>query len=313
MRGMRDPRAQRPAKPARPRGDSKVARGVEAEQRARSFNGLTAREWAGLSRNVWNDLSSPRAAHHLEHGAVFPVKLVQRLVRLYTRPGDWVLDPFDGVGSTVVGAVTLRRNAVGIELNQRFHELARAWLDREQGSLRDARGELRQGDCRKVLPALPARRFQLLLTSPPYADFIHRSVEDRKRTHKTSIIKLENNSRVRAYGDSPLDLGNLPYDRFLDDLAEILRETRRVMKPGGYQVWIVKDHRDTRRGIPYIPVHSDVARLATEAGFQLHDLVVWDQNEQRRLVLLGYPSVFYTNQNCSFLVVLRRPPDRRHA
>ena len=40
--------------------------------------------------------------------------------------------------------------------------------------------------------------------------------------------------------------------------------------------------------------------------FKLHDLIVWDQNEQRSLVLLGYPSVFYTNQNCSFIVVMRK-------
>jgi DNA modification methylase len=289
------------------------SRPAETKQRARSFNGLTAREWASLSRNVWSDLSSPREAHHLEHGAVFPLKLVQRLVQLYSRPGDWVLDPFDGVGSTVVGAVGLGRNAVGIELNERFHELATAWLDRQRGLFPGAAGELRLGDCRKLLRKLPAGRFQLVITSPPYADFIHRSVEDRRRTHKASIIRLENNSRVRAYSDSPLDLGNLPYERFLGDLAEILRECFRVTKPGGYHVWVVKDHRDTRRGIPYIAVHSDLAGVAVAAGFQLHDLVVWDQNEQRRLVLLGFPSVFYTNQNCSFLVVLRRPPAKAHA
>ncbi len=291
----------------RARSLSAAAREAEARQRARSFNGLTAREWTTLSRNVWSDLSSPRAAHHLEHGAVFPVKLVQRLVRLYSRPGDWVLDPFAGVGSTVVGAVALGRNAVGIELSERFHELALAWLEREHAARGGAVGELRRGDSRALLPSLPARRFQLVITSPPYADFIHRSTADRARTHKASILRLENHSRVRAYSTSPLDLGNLPYDRFLEALAGILRQCFRVTRPGGYQVWIVKDHRDTRRGIPYIPLHSDLAALAAAAGLRLHDLVVWDQNEQRRLVLLGFPSVFYTNQNCSFLVVLRRP------
>jgi DNA modification methylase len=285
---------------------------VVTAQRARSFNALTAREWASMSRNVWNDLSSPREAHHLEHGAVFPIKLVQRLVQLYSRPGDWVLDPFDGVGSTVIGSVALGRNAVGIELNKRFHELASQWLDREHSLFATAIGELHNGDCRKILATLPDRKFQLLITSPPYSDFIRRSVEDRKRTHKTSIIKLDNNSRVKAYSDSPLDLGNLTYDRFLKDLGWILRECFRVTKPGGYHVWVVKDHRDTRNGIPYISFHSDLAFIASEAGFVLHDLIVWDQNEQRRLVLLGFPSVFYTNQNCSFLVVLRRPTSKPH-
>lgn len=277
-------------------------------QRTRTFNGLTAPEWTVLSRNVWDDVSSPREAHHLEHGAVYPLKLVERLVTIYSRKGDRVLDPFVGVGSTVVGAVRLGRSAVGIELNPRFAAIATQWVSEKCGRAA-GEGQILTGDCRAVLRTLPADRFQLLVTSPPYADFIRRSVADRKKTHKTSIIAHENNSRVRAYSDSPADFGNLPYDRFLDELRGVLAECHRVLRPGGYQVWVVKDHRDTARGVPYIAVHSDLARLGAEVGLVLHDLIVWNQNEQRRLVLLGYPSVFYTNQNCSFLVVLRKPKD----
>lgn len=277
----------------------------EQDQRRRTFNGLTAPEWTVLSRNVWDDVSSPREAHHLEHGAVYPVKLVERLVTMYSRAGDSVLDPFVGVGSTLVGSVTLGRQAVGIELNPRFAKIAGQWL-REKCGATASMGRVLTGDCRTILRTLPDDYFQLLVTSPPYADFIHRSVADRKKTHKTSIIARENNSRVRAYSDSPLDFGNLSYDKFLRDLRDVLAETHRVLRPGGYQVWVVKDHRDTARGIPYIPVHSDLARVAGDVGLVLHDLIVWNQNEQRRLVLLGFPSVFYTNQNCSFLVVLRK-------
>ena len=50
----------------------------------------------------------------------------------------------------------------------------------------------------------------------------------------------------------------------------------------------------------------NLARIGEEAGFKFHDLIVWDQNAQRSLILLGYPSVFYTNQNCSFIVVFRK-------
>lgn len=59
--------------------------------------------------------------------------------------------------------------------------------------------------------------------------------------------------------------------------------------------------------IPYIPFHSDLARVGEESGWLYQDLIVWDQTGQRRLVLLGYPSVFYVNQNCSFIVVFRKP------
>ena len=79
----------------------------------------------------------------------------------------------------------------------------------------------------------------------------------------------------------------------------------KVTKNDGYSVWVVKDHRMTPK-IPYVSFHSDIAKVAQEAGWLWHDLIVWDQNEQRSLVLLGYPTRFYSNQNCSFLVVLRK-------
>ena len=101
-----------------------------------AFNGLTTREWTILSRNVWNDVSSPRDKHHLEHGAVFPVKLADRLIRIYSAPGDLVFDPFVGVGSTLIAAFRAGRPSVGIELNPRFVQLTEEWVGRERGLLR---------------------------------------------------------------------------------------------------------------------------------------------------------------------------------
>lgn len=70
----------------------------------KAFNGLTASEWASLSKNVWNDLSSPRNSYQLEHGATFPLKLAERLIKMYSREGDYILDPFAGIGTTLVSA-----------------------------------------------------------------------------------------------------------------------------------------------------------------------------------------------------------------
>ncbi len=64
------------------------------------FNGLTPYEWASLSKNVWNDLSSPRNRHQLEHGAVFPIKLAERLILMFSKKEDVILDPFAEVALT---------------------------------------------------------------------------------------------------------------------------------------------------------------------------------------------------------------------
>lgn len=91
------------------------------------FNGLTPTEWAKLSKNVWNDLSSPRNKYQLEHGAVFPVKLAERLIQMYSKEDDAVLDPFLGIGTTLIAAQNLKRHGVGVELNPYFAKIAKSF------------------------------------------------------------------------------------------------------------------------------------------------------------------------------------------
>ena len=278
----------------------------ETEQRQKSFNGLTAKEWASLSKNVWNDVSSTRGRKHLEHGATFPEKLVNRLVRMYTKEGDLVLDPFLGTGTTLEACRNTNRNGIGIELNERF--ISHALEVTKQTTLQKSNSlKVIHDDCRSLLNYVKEESVQLMVTSPPYANLIQKSVKDRENTHKTSLIRFENNSTISQYSDKKEDFGNLEYHLFLKETKELMKKLFIVTKKGGYNIWVIKDHRDTKNKIPYIPFHSDLAKIGEEVGFKYHDLIIWDQTGQRKLVLLGYPSIFYTNQNCSFLVILRKP------
>lgn len=278
----------------------------ELEQREKTFNRLTAKEWAALSKNVWNDVSSTRKTWHLDHGATFPEKLINRLIRMYTKPEYLVLDPFLGTGTTLEACKNTKRNGIGIELNERFIPYALNIIN--QKTLDESLSlKVINDDCRNLLNYVQRESVQLMVTSPPYANFIKKSIDDREKRHKTSLIKFENNSTVNPYSDKQNDFGNLDYPSFLKEIKELMKKLFVVTKKGGYNVWIVKDYRDTKNNIPYIPFHSDLAKIGEEVGFKYHDLIIWDQNSQRKLVLLGYPSVFYTNQNCSFIVVLRRP------
>lgn len=279
----------------------------ETEQRKKTFNGLTAKEWASLSRNVWNDISSPRKDVHLKHGATYPKLLSDRLIKMYSKEGDLIFDPFLGTGTTLISAKSLNRRGIGIELNKEFYEYAKKHLE-ESSNLFDFSSEIKiyNDDCRNMDKYLEDESVQLTVTSPPYADFIHKSVKDREKTHKKSKIKLENNSVVKPYSDLENDFGNLPYDKFLDEIEKVLELLYKKTKKNGYSAWVVKDYRDTKNKIPYIDFHSDLAKIGEKVGFKYHDLIIWDQNERRKLILLGYPSVFYTNQNCSFIVIFRK-------
>lgn len=70
-------------------------------------------------------------SNHVEktgHPAQFPVELVERLVLALSPAGGVVLDPFGGVGSTLIGAEKNGRVGVSIEIDERYSEIARARL-----------------------------------------------------------------------------------------------------------------------------------------------------------------------------------------
>src|SRR5690606_35889755 len=71
----------------------------------------------------------PNVKHnHVEktpHPCQFPVELPERLVLALTEPGDLVLDPYMGVGSTIVAAVRHGRRAAGAEIVPEYVALAR--------------------------------------------------------------------------------------------------------------------------------------------------------------------------------------------
>jgi DNA modification methylase/transcriptional regulator with XRE-family HTH domain len=70
-------------------------------------------------------LSSPQANHH---PTVKPIKLMSYLITLGSRPGDVVLDPFAGSGTTCIAAKQLGRKFIGIEREQEYVEIANARL-----------------------------------------------------------------------------------------------------------------------------------------------------------------------------------------
>lgn len=58
------------------------------------------------------------------HPTQKPVEMLAELIRTYTNPGDTVLDPFAGSGSTGVAAVQIGRNFLGSELDEKFYNIA---------------------------------------------------------------------------------------------------------------------------------------------------------------------------------------------
>lgn len=101
-------------------------------------NALTRTEWLDLAQQVWF-MYPEDVKREGDHPAPFPEKLPARLMRLYTYqavanfPGEIVLDPFVGTGTTCAVAKTMGRRYVGIDINPAYIKLA-------QERIRDAPG-----------------------------------------------------------------------------------------------------------------------------------------------------------------------------
>lgn len=64
-----------------------------------------------------------------EHCAAFPIELPQWAISVYSHEGDTVLDPFTGSGTTGLAAKTLKRKFVGIEISEKYYELAKSNIE----------------------------------------------------------------------------------------------------------------------------------------------------------------------------------------
>ncbi|HXG40923.1 MAG TPA: DNA methyltransferase [Candidatus Limnocylindrales bacterium] len=293
------------------------------------LNELSGEEWLYFTKSLWTTAYPSELGHELRrrHGATKPPRLMARLIEFFTVTGELVLDPFAGVGGTLLGAAIARgpRRAIGIELDPRWVAIWRR-LVQELVAERDGLGpeladigpadpggprgfdpsgvELRLGDARQILPAIPAGSVDLVATDPPY------NVQLPLTMAGGRLAETHANRRTdyAMVSDDPADLANSPtYEAYLDRMEEVLGEIRRVLRPGRYAVVIVRDAYQEGR---YLFTSADLARRAERAGLVPKGDLIWYQ-AGTRLRPYGYPRAFVPNIVHQHILVFRREPGRR--
>lgn len=91
----------------------------------------------GVRTNVW-DIPA-ESINRTGHPAIYPVRLAGDHIRTWSEPGDVVLDPFMGSGTTGVAAVKLKRDFIGIEICPEYYAAAKARIEHEQQRIGGAR------------------------------------------------------------------------------------------------------------------------------------------------------------------------------
>ena len=196
-----------------------------------------------LRLSVWptaqRDARTQRRGRYLPESTAHPAKMLPAIaataISRYTEPGDLVADPMCGIGTTLVEAVHLGRDGLGIEYEDRWASLAAANVAhaRRQGAAGTA--EVIRGDARLLPGLLPpgtAGRAALVVTSPPYGPCVHGQVKaEQRRGAEGGVRKYDN-----RYGQDPANLAHQGLDELLAGFTAILSGCTVLLRPGGLAV-----------------------------------------------------------------------------
>lgn len=103
----------------------------QPSEEQRNASRLTKEEHHDWFQQVWTIPGESTRAHP----APFPEELAYRLVRMFSFTGDTVLDPFMGLGTTLLAATRCGRNGIGVEIDHSYFARAKARLEAEPQSL----------------------------------------------------------------------------------------------------------------------------------------------------------------------------------
>lgn len=286
-----------------------------------TLNELDGEQWLYFTKSLWTTAYPSELGHELRraHGANKPPRLMARLIEFFTRGGELVLDPFAGVGGTLLGAAIARpaRRALGFEIEPRWAAIYRQVVeasgngraptlrdlgDADPGGDRtfDPSGcELRVGDAADLLRGLPDGSVDFIATDPPYNVQLPRTMAGGP----LAVAHPNRRTDYAMVSDDPADLANAAdYGAYLARMGSLLVGLYRVLKRGRYATIIVRDAYQQGR---YRFVSADLAAEAEEAGFVLKGDLIWYQ-AGTRLRPYGYPRVFVPNITHQHILVLRR-------
>jgi modification methylase len=227
-------------------------------------------------------------AESIRHPGKMLPELARRAISTYSDAGDLVVDPMCGIGTTLVEAIHLGRDALGVELERRWATLATANLAhaREQGAT--GRAAVLEGDARQ-LPRLLTRAHRtwrarnnkgganrvarlgagsadLIVTSPPYA-------RDIELIDKPAWIagRSLGDKETRNYSADPSNVGHARGDDYRAAMSDVYAACAAALKPGGFLVVVTKN---LRAGRALLDLAGASVELCQASGLQYWQHVI---------------------------------------
>ncbi len=253
-----------------------------------TLNDLTGAEWKFSTKSVINKPYPVNMQHKLrsQHGGQKPPQLCADLIQIFTKKGQRVLDPFGGVGGTLLGASLIGRSATGVELDPRWIEIYKEVTTLE--NLQEQ--EFLQGDSREVLLKIEAKSYDFILTDVPYWN-IDKLAKTRSKTAKASKLATFNDSDDQTK------------DQWLDEMEQVLTAAHTCLKDGKYAAVFIGDmYRESR----YHMLSASLAeRLEATGNWTLKANLIW-YDVSKMLHVYGYPAAFVPSMIHQNILILKK-------
>ncbi|WP_051451987.1 TRM11 family SAM-dependent methyltransferase [Actinospica robiniae] len=224
-----------------------------------------------LGTTVWltaqRNSRAQRTSRYLPESVAHPAKMLPAIAReaieRYTEPGDLVIDPMCGIGTTLVEASHLDRRSFGVEYEPRWAKIAEKNLAhaRTQGAVGDAR--IAAGDARNIAEITPKELHgtaALIITSPPYGASLHGQVRSSTETGKRGVKKFN-----YTYSHDRRNLAHLPVADLIEGFARILEGCMALLREGGI---VAVTARPWREHGALVDLPGEVITAAEIAGLE---------------------------------------------
>jgi len=213
--------------------------------------------------SLWHFRSRSREGMHngKYHGNFVP-QIPYQAIRRFTKPGDVVLDPFLGSGTTLIECRRQGRHGIGVEL---IEAIARDAAERVQSETNphgtwqevvpgDSTSEETITKIRHILEEHQRSQVQLLIMHPPYHDIVH-------------------------FSDDPRDLCNAPtLTDFLESFARVVRGTYDLLQKDHFLVVVIGDKYSNGE---WIPLGFRTMEAVQPVGYTLKSIVVKNMEGNR--------------------------------
>jgi tRNA G10 N-methylase Trm11 len=243
--------------------ENTVAHHAEHRTPTRSLSAIPTSIWVTAQRNS----RTQRAGRYVPESVAHPAKMLPDIaayaISTYTEPGDLVLDPMCGIGTTLVESLHLGRRSLGIEYEARWAKLARAniTLAASQGATGDAR--VIRADARKLTKAVPPHLLgtaALVITSPPYGAAAHGQIKATAQTGVRGVQKSD-----YRYSTDRGNLAHVGREQLVAGFAQILTGCRAMLRPGGV---VTVTARPWREHGELVDLPSEVIQAGVSAGLE---------------------------------------------